>query len=83
MSQETLPSFSSEARSIIVGGCYEHYKGDYYEVLCIARHSETLEELVVYQALYGERDVWIRPIDLFFENVVVQEELRPRFELVQ
>ena len=54
MNKETLPSFSAVAQSIIVGSLYEHYKGLRYKIIGVARHSETLEELVVYQALYGE-----------------------------
>ena len=52
MSQDTLPCLSSKAKSIVVGDLYEHYKGLRYKILGVARHSETLEELIVYQALY-------------------------------
>lgn len=48
---------------------FRHYKGKYYRMLSEARHSETLEEMVVYQALYGEQTVWVRPKAMFFENV--------------
>ena len=51
MSQDPLPSLSSKAKSIVVGSIYEHYKGRHYKILGVARHSETLEELIVYQAL--------------------------------
>jgi len=50
-------------------GKYEHYKGGQYEVLGIAKHSETMEEFVVYKALYGEGDLWIRPLKMFLEEV--------------
>lgn len=60
-------------------GRYRHYKGNDYEVLGIARHSETLEEYVVYRALYGEHDTWIRPRAMFLENVEVSGVLQPRF----
>lgn len=60
-------------------GRYRHYKGKEYEVLGIARHSETLEELVVYRALYGERQLWVRPKDMFLEKVAVDGEEKPRF----
>jgi len=53
-----------------------------YKILSIARHSETLEELVVYQALYGEGGVWVRPVAMFLENASVDGELLPRFTLV-
>ena len=46
-------------------GEYEHFKGKHYKVLGVAKYSETLEELVVYQALYGEKQIWVRPIPCF------------------
>ena len=50
-------------------GEYEHYKGNRYRVIALARHSETLENLVVYQALYGERGIWVRPATMFGEEI--------------
>lgn len=50
-------------------GIYRHYKGQQYEVLGVAKHSETEEEFVVYRALYGERGLWIRPLAMFVERV--------------
>jgi len=47
---------------VFVGGEYEHYKGKRYKVFAVAKHSETLEDLVVYQALYGDREYWVRPL---------------------
>ena len=64
-----------------VPGIYRHYKGQRYEVLGIARHSETLEELVVYRALYGEHGLWVRPMAMFVETVTVDGEPVPRFAL--
>lgn len=61
-------------------GKYRHYKGKEYEVLGIARHSETLEELVVYRALYGDHDVWVRPFGMFLEEVDVDGRKVPRFQ---
>ena len=58
-------------RSMLTLGKYRHYKGKEYEVLGVARHSETLEELVVYRALYGAHDVWVRPRAMFEEEVTV------------
>lgn len=60
-------------------GEYEHYKGKRYKVIGIARHSETLEELVVYQALYGEYGLWVRPLKMFTERVDINGEEVPRF----
>ena len=59
---------------------YRHYKGKEYKILYLAKHSETLEEMVVYQALYGNEPVWTRPKAMFLENVLVDGILRPRFE---
>lgn len=65
-------------------GRYRHYKGNFYEVVGVARHSETREELVVYKALYdvdenGEPSLWVRPLSMFTELVVVNEQSVPRF----
>lgn len=60
-------------------GRYRHYKGREYTVLGVARHSETLEELVVYRPEYGERGLWVRPLPMFLETVEVEGELVPRF----
>lgn len=83
MNQEVLPCFSSLAKSIVVGSLYEHYKGFRYRIIGVARHSETLEELVVYQALYGEGGIWVRPLTMFLENIEINGQLQPRFKLVQ
>lgn len=61
-------------------GRYRHYKGQEYTVLGIARHSETLEELVVYRQEYGARGLWVRPVAMFCEHVVVDGHERPRFQ---
>ena len=58
-----------EAITAIPKGRYRHYKGNEYEVLEIARHSETLEAMVVYRALYGEHGVWVRPAQMWNETV--------------
>ncbi|CAB1244420.1 MAG: DUF1653 domain-containing protein [Clostridiales bacterium] len=50
-------------------GRYRHFKGNEYRVLCLARNSETLEQMVVYQALYGEHEVWVRPASMWNETV--------------
>jgi hypothetical protein len=79
MNQET---FSAKAKSIVVGDLYEHYKGLRYKIIGIARHSETLEELVVYQALYEKGDIWVRPLEMFLEKIVINGQSQPRFKLV-
>ena len=61
-------------------GRYRHYKGNTYEVVGVARHSETNELLVVYRPEYGERGLWARPLAMFTENVVIDGVERPRFE---
>lgn len=63
-------------------GRYRHYKGNEYEVVGIARHSETQEELVVYRALYGERVLWVRPKAMFSEIVKINGKNVPRFEYI-
>ncbi|KKR21277.1 MAG: hypothetical protein UT48_C0010G0025 [Parcubacteria group bacterium GW2011_GWE2_39_37] len=68
-------------------GKYQHYKGNFYNVIGVANHSETLEELVVYQALYvhekyGKNSLWVRPKKMFLENVVINGEELPRFKFV-
>ena len=60
-------------------GKYRHFKGGMYEVIALAKHSETLEELVVYKALYGEGGVWVRPLAMWEETVVVDGKKTPRF----
>jgi hypothetical protein len=55
--------------SAVKPGLYRHFKGNYYQVIGTARHSETLEELVVYRALYGERGLWVRPASMWNELV--------------
>lgn len=67
---------------MIQPGIYQHYKGQRYEVLGLARHSETEEELVVYRALYGEHGLWVRPYLMFIEEVSINGEPLPRFRLL-
>ena len=64
-------------------GIYRHYKGNLYQVLHTAQHSETEELLVVYRCLYGEYGVWVRPLMMFSETVTVDGKQLPRFELIK
>lgn len=80
MIAETLAPFSPLAKSIKVDHIYQHYKGQKYKVLGIARHSETLEELIVYQALYGEMEIWVHPLKMFLETIPVSGKSTPRFK---
>jgi hypothetical protein len=68
-------------------GKYQHFKGNFYEVIDVAKHSETLEEMVIYRALYkhpiyGENSLWVRPKAMFLENVVMDGKEMPRFKFV-
>jgi hypothetical protein len=63
----------------IAPGRYRHYKGGEYEVMAVARHSETLEPLVVYRPLYNDSGWWVRPYDMFTGSVVIDGVERPRF----
>lgn len=56
-------------RMEIQKGIYRHYKGNEYEVIAVAKHSETEEEMVVYRALYGEYGIWVRPYEMFVEKL--------------
>lgn len=63
-------------------GLYQHYKGNHYEVLGVAQHSETEEELVVYRALYGDGELWVRPLAMFTECIPVEGSCIKRFEYI-
>lgn len=70
--------------SEIKSGIYEHYKGKRYQVFGVARHSETEDVVVVYQPLYGEPSLWIRPFDMFTESVWLPDgEQVPRFRFLR
>ena len=63
-------------------GKYRHFKGNEYEVVGVAHHSETLEDFVVYRALYGEGELWIRPLSMFFEKVERDGKVFDRFTYI-
>ena len=63
-------------------GKYRHFKGGIYEVVCIAKHSETLEEMVVYRALYGDGQVWVRPASMWNDNVERDGKTHKRFVFI-
>ena len=63
-------------------GIYKHYKGNLYEVLTTAQHSETEELMVVYKALYGEKGTWVRPYEMFVEKVEIEGVMVDRFAFV-
>ena len=66
--------------NVIKLGKYRHYKGKEYEVIGVVRHSELMEELVVYRALYGDFDLWVRPIKMFLEEVEIKGKKMSRFQ---
>jgi hypothetical protein len=67
----------------VAPGLYEHYKGMHYEVLGTARHSETLEPMTVYRALYGDHGLWVRPSAMFLEAINVDGVRRERFQRIE
>jgi len=74
MSSEKLPPLVTTPT-----GRYRHYKGMEYQVLDTVRHSETLEPMTLYRALYGEHGLWVRPASMFLETVVIEGVAQPRF----
>lgn len=74
-------------RIVEINGIYRHFKGKNYKVLCVAKHSETMEELVIYKALYSNGDVYARPVDMFLEKVDAvkypNSNQEYRFELIE
>lgn len=77
LSSQMLPALIKTAP-----GRYRHYKGMEYEVIGTVRHSETLEPLTLYRALYGEKGLWVRPAAMFNENVVIDGLEQPRFRKI-
>ena len=73
----------TENQADLVGRTFRHFKGNLYRLEGFAKDSETLEEMVVYRALYGERGLWVRPAEMFFETVERAGKTIKRFELVE
>lgn len=69
--------------SAVVFGRYRHYKGKEYQLLDVARHSETGELMAVYRPLYGEQGLWVRPLAMFCETVTIDGVCQPRFALLE
>jgi len=83
MIQETKPSFTKEiCRATVKLGKYRHFKGKEYALLYIAHHSETKEDMAVYRQLYGDGDVWVRPLQMFMEEVECEGIKVPRFTYI-
>ena len=78
---EQLLELSHEAQTLKLG-TYEHFKGKRYQVLGVVRHSETLEEHVLYKAMHGEEGYWVRPLKMFCETVSIGDQEVPRFRYV-
>jgi hypothetical protein len=74
MSDEDLPPLIKTSP-----GTYRHYKGNLYEVIDTVRHSETLEPMTLYRALYGQHGLWVRPAAMFEEQVLIDGVAQPRF----
>ena len=69
--------------NIEINGVYRHYKGNYYKVIAVAKHTETEEDLVVYMALYGNNDIWCRPLNMWNDEIEVNGQKLKRFELIK
>ncbi len=74
-----------QMNDLVIGGIYSHYKNKRYKVIGVARHSETLEEMIIYEALYPNDlgTIWVRPKAMFLEEVVVGDYRGPRFKLIE
>ena len=73
----------TEEQASLVGRTFRHFKGNLYRLEGFAKDSETLEEMVVYRALYGEHGLWVRPAKMFFETIARDGKTIKRFELVE
>ena len=82
-SSDGIPYENGLANDALRPGTYRHFKGGKYRVLSVAKHSETGEELVIYQALYGDCGWWVRPLVMFLERVDYQGQTVQRFSFEQ
>jgi len=80
-----MSDIKKENDVLIIGGLYEHYKGQRYKVHGTVRHSETLEELVLYEALYENKlgAMWVRPRKMFMETIELNGQMTPRFRYIE
>lgn len=79
----TPNDFNRDNASVLPLGQYRHYKGQHYEVLHTARHTETDQILVIYRCLYGDFSIWARPLEMFIEPVRWPDDhVRPRFVII-
>lgn len=69
--------------SLIKKGKYQHYKGSFYEVIDVAKHSENLEYMVIYRALYDDFGLWVRPLSMFIEEIESNGVSQKRFALIE
>lgn len=77
-----LSGYLDQGDGTVPLGYYQHYKGQYYQLLAIAMHSEEERPYAVYRALYGDYGLWVRPLHMFRETVLIQGEEVPRFQFV-
>lgn len=68
------------SQPLVLGGIYKHFKGNFYRLMNVAVHSETKEKYIVYQAMYDDFTIYIRPFDMFFEDVDRDGSVKPRFK---
>lgn len=80
---KTTGVWAYEKKQIQIGGTYKHYKGNCYQVIGLAKHTETMEDMIVYQGLGEGQDIWVRPLKMFIEYVTVDGKKVKRFEAVQ